>query len=136
MWHKLFKMWYTDNRLESGYKLNRTVVLDMMNSMYLLTPEDKNFISHVVRNYQTFHLWVSGTDHPQDFDLNKARLTSAEYMLSTMARAHGIRLEAPKQLARILANGSLAAESAQSINILAVVKELADLLDGYAAQLS
>ncbi|MBT9672683.1 hypothetical protein [Secundilactobacillus kimchicus] len=108
----------------------------MTNSMYLLTPEDKNFISHVVRNYQTFHLWVSGTDHPQDFDLNKARLTSAEYMLSTMARAHGIQLEAPKQLARILANGSLAAESAQSINILAVVKELADLLDGYAAQLS
>ncbi|WP_203651160.1 hypothetical protein [Secundilactobacillus yichangensis] len=105
----------------------------MNDSIYLLTPEDKNFISHVCRNLQTFTLWVNESGHPEDFKLQEARKSSADYLLNTLLEKYHIELTDKRKAERLLANGSLATDE---INVVAVIKEIARLIDTFAASVS
>ncbi|KRK98875.1 hypothetical protein FD04_GL000619 [Secundilactobacillus odoratitofui DSM 19909 = JCM 15043] len=105
----------------------------MNDSIYLLTPEDKNFISHVCRNLQTFILWVNDSGHAADFKLQEARESSADYMLTTLLDKYHLELTDKHIAVQLLASGTLAAKE---INIVAVVNEVVQLLDTYAASVS
>jgi len=102
-------------------------------SIYLLTPEDKNFISHVCRNLQTFMLWVNESGHAEDFKVQEARESSADYILTTLLKKYHIELTDKAKAEKLLANGSLAVDD---INVVAVVQETARLIDTFAASVS
>jgi len=102
-------------------------------SIYLLTPEDKNFISHVCRNLQTFTLWVNESGHAEDFKVQEARESSADYILTTLLEKYHIELTDKAKAEKLLANGSLAVDD---INVVAVVQETARLIDTFAASVS
>ena len=105
----------------------------MTESIFLLTPEDKNFISHVCRNLQTFTMWVNDSGHPEAFELQEARHTSADYLLSNILEKDHLELTDKAAAVHRLATGSFAKKK---IDIVAVIKEVAQLLDTYAASLS
>lgn len=105
----------------------------MNDSIYLLTPEDKNFISHVCRNLQTFTLWVNESGHAEDFKLREARQSSADYLLDTLLEKYHIELTDKSKAEKLLATGSLAVDD---IDVVAVIKEIARLIDTYAASVS
>ncbi|MFC6254185.1 hypothetical protein ACFP1H_06250 [Secundilactobacillus hailunensis] len=105
----------------------------MNDSIYLLTPEDKNFISHVCRNLQTFTLWVNESGHAEDFKVQEARESSADYILTTLLEKYHIELTDKAKAEKLLANGSLAVDD---INVVAVVQETARLIDTFAASVS
>lgn len=105
----------------------------MNDSIYLLTPEDKNFISHVCRNLQTFMLWVNESGHAEDFKVQEARESSADYILTTLLEKYHIELTDKAKAEKLLANGSLAVDD---INVVAVVQETARLIDTFAASVS
>ncbi|MTV82823.1 hypothetical protein [Secundilactobacillus folii] len=105
----------------------------MNDSIYLLTPEDKNFISHVCRNLQTFAIWVHDSGHPEDFKIEEARESSADYLLSSLLEKYHIELTDKPKAVRLLATGSLAATD---INVVNVIKEVARLIDTFAASVS
>ncbi|GAX01493.1 hypothetical protein [Secundilactobacillus silagei] len=105
----------------------------MNDSIYLLTPEDKNFISHVCRNLQTFMLWVNESGHAEDFKVQEARESSADYILTTLLKKYHIELTDKAKAEKLLANGSLAVDD---INVVAVVQETARLIDTFAASVS
>ncbi|MCH5462972.1 hypothetical protein HC026_07130 [Lactobacillus sp. LC28-10] len=105
----------------------------MNDSIYLLTPEDKNFISHVCRNLQTFTLWVNESGHAEDFKLQEARESSADYLLDTLLEKYQIELTDKPKAEKLLATGSLASDH---IDIIAVIKEIARLIDTFAASVS
>ncbi|GAX03508.1 hypothetical protein IWT140_01112 [Secundilactobacillus pentosiphilus] len=105
----------------------------MNDSIYLLTPEDKNFISHVCRNLQTFTLWVDESGHAEDFKVKEARENSADYLLNTLLEKYHIELTDKPKAEKLLATGSLAADN---INVVDVIKEIARLIDTFAASVS
>ncbi|WP_156319365.1 hypothetical protein [Secundilactobacillus paracollinoides] len=53
----------------------------MAEAIYLLTPEDKNFISHVCRNLETYAMWVNASDHPEAYPVMEDRKETAEYLV-------------------------------------------------------
>lgn len=105
----------------------------MNESIYLLTPEDKNFISHVCRNLQTFTIWVNDSGHPEDFKMQEARESSADYLLSTLLDKYHLELTDKAKAVQLLATGSLAQPD---INVVAVIQEIARLIDTFAASVS
>lgn len=108
----------------------------MNDSIYLLTPEDKNFISHVCRNLQTFSNWVQASEYAEDFDVEEARKTSADYLLSELLDEYHLELTDKEKAVRILAHGTLAQSDINVIDVIDVIKEVALLLDTYTASLS
>ncbi|WP_153020948.1 hypothetical protein [Secundilactobacillus collinoides] len=102
----------------------------MADAIYLLTPEDKNFISHVCRNLETYAMWVNASDHPEAYPVMEDRKETAEYLVDHFLKEYHFEVTDKQQMIRVLVNGVL---SDSPVDVVAVIKEIATLLDTYAA---
>ena len=102
----------------------------MADAIYLLTPEDKNFISHVCRNLETYAMWVNASDHPEAYPVMEDRKETAGYLVDHFLKEYHFEVTDKQQMIRVLVNGVL---SDSPVDVVAVIKEIATLLDTYAA---
>lgn len=82
------------------------------------------------RNLETYAMWVNASDHPEAYPVMEDRKETAEYLVDHFLKEYHFEVTDKQQMIQVLVNGVL---SESPVDVVAVIKEIATLLDTYAA---